>query len=369
MDNKVSQCGSFLGMISLILILSFGTSIAQVESEKVTGPKINLDNQDLRTMEHNGNTLIIPSSIKDQTVTGYTAYRMGYNLLSDPKEFIGRWNLTLDMNGIETPSWLELKQSGMSVLVGYFVGDHGSARPISIINFENGKISFSIPPQWESSNKDLTFEGVLSGNLLTGTIQYPNGDKFNYIGERAPSLVRDKDPTWGKPINIFNGKNLDGWHADKSENQWMVKDGILSSPQSGANLISDEKFDDFKLLAEFRYPKGSNSGIYLRGRYELQIQDDIGQEPSNLLFGGIYGFLTPNEMAAKAAGEWQTYEITLIGRRLTVVANGKKIINDQIIPGTTGGALDSKEALPGPIMLQGDHGPVEFRKIIITPGK
>jgi hypothetical protein len=77
-------------------------------------------------------------------------------------------------------------------------------------------------------------------------------------------------------------------------------------------------------LVEFRYPKGSNSGLYLRGRYELQIQDDIGQEPSNILFGGIYGFLTPNEMAAKPAGEWQTYEITLIGRRLTVVANGKK---------------------------------------------
>uniref|UniRef100_UPI0035931BAF 3-keto-disaccharide hydrolase n=1 Tax=Aquiflexum sp. TaxID=1872584 RepID=UPI0035931BAF len=90
---------------------------------------------------------------------------------------------------------------------------------------------------------------------------------------------------------------------------------------------------------------------------------------SNLLFGGIYGFLTPNEMVAKPAGEWQTYEITLIGRRLTVVANGKKIINDQIIPGITGGALDSKEGLPGPIVLQGDHGPVDFRKIVITPGR
>jgi hypothetical protein len=204
---------------------------------------------------------------------------------------------------------------------------------------------------------------------LTGTIHHPNGGKFSFVGERAPSLVRDKNPTWGKPINIFNGKNLDGWFADKPQNQWIVKDGILSSPKSGANLITNEKFDDFKLLVEFRYPKGSNSGIYLRGRYELQIQDDIGQEPSNVLFGGIYGFLTPNEMAAKPAGEWQTYEITLIGRRLTVVANGKKIINDQIIPGITGGALDSKEALPGPIMLQGDHGPVEFRKIVITPGK
>lgn len=367
MNNMVSQFGSFLGKIALILILSTGTTIAQVET--VTKPKINLDNPDSRTMEHDGKTVIIPSSIKDQTVTGYTSYRMGYNLLSDPKDFIGKWNLTLDMNGKAIPSWLEVKLSGLSTLVGYFVGDHGSARPISIINFENGKITFSIPPQWESANKDLIFEGVLSGNNLTGTIQYPNGDQFNYVGERAPSLVRDKNPTWDKPISIFNGKNLDGWHADKPENQWVVNDGILSSPESGANLISNKNFDDFKLLVEFRYPKGSNSGIYLRGRYELQIQDDIGQEPSNLLFGGIYGFLTPNEMAAKPAGEWQTYEITLIGRRLTVVANGKNIINDQIIPGITGGALDSKEGLPGPIVLQGDHGPVEFRKIVITPAR
>jgi hypothetical protein len=81
----------------------------------------------------------------------------------------------------------------------------------------------------------------------------------------------------------------------------------------------------------------------------------------------VYGFLTPNEMAVKPAGEWQVYDITLIGRRVTVVANGKTIINDQIIPGITGGALDSKEGEPGPIFLQGDHGPVEYRNIVIIP--
>jgi hypothetical protein len=369
MNKMVNQFGSFLGKIALLLMFSAGTTIAQVESENMKGPQINLENPESRTLEHNGKKIIIPSSIKDQTVKSYPGYRIGYSILNEPKDFIGRWNLTLDMNGKETPSWLEVKQSGLGVLVGYFVGDHGSARPISVINFENDKISFSIPPQWESGNKDLVFEGVLLGDKLTGTIQYPNGGLFKYVGEKAPSLARDQNPIWGKPINIFNGKNLDGWHADKSENQWVVKDGILSSPKTGANLITNEKFEDFKLLVEFRYPKGSNSGLYLRGRYELQIQDDIGKEPSDILFGGIYGFLTPNEMAAKSAGEWQTYEITLIGRRLTVVANGKKIINDQIIPGITGGALDSKEGLPGPIVLQGDHGPAEFRKIVITPGR
>lgn len=182
-------------------------------------------------------------------------------------------------------------------------------------------------------------------------------------------MVREKAPKWGKTIELFNGKNLEGWHVDGDKNQWQVINGILTSNSAGSNLISDKKFDDFKLTAEFRYSKGSNSGIYLRGRYEVQIEDNPGTPPSSIYFGGIYGFLTPNEMVAKGPGEWQTYEITLIGRRVTIVANGKAIITDQIIPGITGGAIDSNEGEAGPIMIQGDHGPVEFRKFEITPAK
>jgi hypothetical protein len=195
------------------------------------------------------------------------------------------------------------------------------------------------------------------------------GDRQSFTGEPAPSLVRSKKPEWGQPIMIFNGKDLTGWYSDRPDNQWVVKDGILSSPQSGANLITKAKFNDFKLHIEFRYPKFSNSGIYLRGRYEVQVQDDIGQEPSNVLFAGIYGFLTPNQMAAKPAGDWQSFDITIVGRIVTVIANGKPVIVEQIIPGITGGALDSREGEPGPIMLQGDHGPVEYRNILLTPGK
>jgi hypothetical protein len=127
---------------------------------------------------------------------------------------------------------------------------------------------------------------------------------------------------------------------------------------------------DFKLHIEFKYPEGSNSGVYLRGRYEVQVEDGYGKEPSSIYLGGVYGFLTPNENMAKKAGEWQSYDITLVGRRVTVVANGKTIISRQIIPGITGGALNSKEGNPGPILLQGDHGAVEYRNITIaTPEK
>jgi hypothetical protein len=284
------------------------------------------------------------------------------------ESIIGRWDLSVDLGNKVVPSWLEVKLSGISTLVGYFVADGGSARPIAKINFKEGKVSFSIPPQWEAVDKDMLFEGVLADGKLTGTIVTSTGKTQKFTGERAPLLKRDKPVVWGKPIQLFNGKDLSGWHPSRAKNQWVAINGVLTSPQSGANIITDEKFEDFKLHIEFRYPAGSNSGVYLRGRYEVQIEDNYGKEPSSIYLGGVYGFLTPNEMVAKVPGEWQSFDITLVGRLVTIVANGKKIICDQLIPGITGGALDSKEGEPGPIFLQGDHGPIEYRNIVITPG-
>ena len=283
----------------------------------------------------------------------------------DSKSMEGRWNLTLSYDGKEVPSWLEVSHSGLNTLVGRFVFLNGSARPISEINLKDGKFSFAIPPQWEKGNL-LEFEGSMEGEELKGTLLYTDGKTYDWVGTRAPKLAYNENPVWGESKVLFNGKDIEGWQA-MGENQWVVKDGILTSEKSGANLVSDEKFNDFKLHLEFRYPEGSNSGIYLRGRYEVQIADNIGLEPSSILFGGVYGFLTPNEMAAKQAGEWQEYDITLIGRRVTIVANGKEIITNQNIPGMTGGALDNNEAEAGPFLVQGDHGPIEFRSIVVTP--
>ncbi len=281
----------------------------------------------------------------------------------------GRWDITIpDMEGKEVPSWLEVGHSGNRTLIGRFVYAFGSARPISKVNFENGKFSFAIPPQWEKGNRDMEFEGSVSGNHISGTMTYTDGKKYNWVGERAPSLKRDKPSIWGSPVKMFNGKNMDGWHA-MGKNQWVVENGIMRSPRSGSNLVSDRSFTDFKLHIEFKYPKGSNSGVYLRGRYEIQIEDSKGMDPLPDLFSSVYGFLTPSEMMAKAPGEWQSYDITLIGRMVTVVANGKTVICNQQIPGITGGALNSREGEPGPLLIQGDHGPIEFRNIIITPAK
>jgi hypothetical protein len=293
----------------------------------------------------------------------------GSNSNAGDQPVIGRWDLTVQMGAQQVPSWLEVKLSGFSTLVGYFVAEGGSARPISRVNVLDGKITFSIPPQWENADKDMVFEATIENDKLKGVITSSAGDKLPFIGERAPLLKRNTVPEWGKAITLFNGKNLDGWHPQKPENQWIAENGVLKSPKPGTNLMTDQKFEDFKLHIEFRYPENGNTGVYLRGRYEVQIEDSKGKEPSSVYFGGIYGFLTPNENVAKSPGEWQSYDITLIGRRVTIVAKGKTIINDQNIQGITGRANQSNEGEPGPILLQGDHQPAEYRNITITPAK
>jgi hypothetical protein len=130
--------------------------------------------------------------------------------------------------------------------------------------------------------------------------------------------------------------------------------------------LSDAQFEDFKLHIEFMCAPGSNSGVYLRGRYEVQIEDDPDPEPANWRTGSIYGFLAPSPPAPRKPAEWHAFDLTLIGRRVTVVLDGRTIVADQEIPGITGGALDSHEALPGPIYLQGsEQGRVSFRNIVV----
>ncbi|GEM68716.1 large multifunctional protein- glycosyl hydrolase [Sphingobacterium mizutaii NBRC 14946 = DSM 11724] len=307
------------------------------------------DNQDKKEeVEHNPASQTIPEESKD---------------------LLGRWDLNVDKNGKQVPSWIEIKLSGFTTLVGYWVGDSGSSRPISHIKLQDGKFSFAIPPQWEGGTGDITIEGELAGAEIKGTITNNNGEKYTFTGTKAPYLNRTAEPTWGKPVELFNGKDLTGWKPSNDKNKWVVKDGILTNEDAGANLITEKSFEDFKLNLEFKYPEGSNSGVYLRGRYEVQIEDSPkDRHPGNLYFGAIYGFLTPNAMVTNGPNEWNNMEITLVGRLVTVAINGKTVIDKQEIPGITGGALDSKEGEPGPLYIQGDHGPIEFRKITITEG-
>ncbi len=288
----------------------------------------------------------------------------------EPPSVVGRWDLKVRGPEGEYPSWLEVRRSGFRTLVGSFVGRFGSARPISRVEFDKGRVRFTLPPQWERRADDLTFEGKLEGDVLRGETTDDKGKRCRWEARRAPPLTRDHAPRWGEPVELFNGRDLAGWEPRTPgvKNGWLVRDGVLANADPGNDLLTGRKFTDFKLRAEFRYPRRSNSGIYLRGRYEVQIEDNFGEEPDSHKIGGVYGFLTPCVNAGKEAGAWQALEVTLVGRAVTVVLNGVRVIDRQAIPGITGGALDGDEGAPGPVLLQGDHGPVEFRKITLTPG-
>lgn len=283
---------------------------------------------------------------------------------------LGRWDVTVTTPDVTYPSWFELKDEG-GALSGRFVGRFGSARPIASVEFSAGKLVFSLPSQYEQNQTELHFEGELKDGRLAGTTNGPEDAVWNWVAVPAPALSAPAEPEWGEPIQLLADSDLTGWKLrfDNTPNMWKVEGGVLTNQGPGTDLITEQKFENFKLHAEFMYPKGSNSGIYLRGRYEVQVEDGYGKEPESHLIGGLYGFLTPSVNAAKPAGEWQTYDITLLGRTVTVELNGEKVIDAQEIPGITGGALESDEGAPGPIMLQGDHGVVSFRNLTLTPAK
>jgi hypothetical protein len=286
------------------------------------------------------------------------------------RSLLGRWDLSLKTPLREYPSWLEITQEN-GQLRARMVSRWGHARLLPKFELSHGRITFISPKEEEDRKDDMVFEGKLSGKRLMGTTTGPDGTAWQWTGERAPSLKRKGAPKWGKSTQLFNGKDMTGWRSDRASTAtWKIENGTLVSPERGAELITDAKFEDFKLHVEFNCAPGSNSGVYLRGRYEVQIVDDPEPEPPSRRTGGVYGFLAPSPEQPLRPGEWQSYDITLVGRVVTVVQNGVTIIHQQEIPGITGGALDSHEALPGPIYLQGSEpGHVAFRNITVTPAR
>jgi hypothetical protein len=282
-----------------------------------------------------------------------------------PPAILGRWDLTFQRpNSATSSGWLEVRHSGTKTLVGSFVGLSGSARPISEVQFTGNEMRFTIPPQWERADGNVAVTARLENERLTGTMAIGSAAPLPFTGVRAPSLRRAAPPQWDKAEAIFNGRDLTGWRAIGT-NEWEAANGILRNRKSGGNLVTDATFTDFKLHVEFRYPADGNSGIYLRGRYEVQVAD-TGDELAVGSLGAIYGFLEPSDPAAKKHDEWQTFDVTLVGRMVTVVLNGTTIIANREIPGPTGAALDSNEGAPGPLLLQGDHTAIEYRNITIA---
>jgi len=188
-------------------------------------------------------------------------------------------------------------------------------------------------------------------------------------GEPAPALNRQAPKSWTAPEPLFNGHDLSGWVGiGAADNHWIVKEGELQNQAPGANLRTLRSFADFKLHIEYNCPPGGNSGVYLRGRYEVQVEyEPPAKNDAFHAMGSIYGFIPPATEVAPRPGEWEGYDVTLVGRHVTVIRDGVLIIDNAEIPGITGGALDSREAEPGPIYLQGDHtGGLRYRNITIS---
>ena len=283
--------------------------------------------------------------------------------------FVGRWDLTVqDADHKQLPSWLELK-SNRGAWTANFVGRWGNARLLPKVVVQEDRIQFVSPGQEEDSRTDLVFEGSLTGETLAGSAKGPNRTPWTWTGRRAPVLKPTSNVKWGEPITLFNARDFSGWTFDNPEksSSWVVEKGCLVNRSAGSNIATEGKFQNFKLHIEVNCPTNANSGIYLRGRYEVQVEDDSLSEPPSHHMGAVYGFLAPAPEQPRRPGVWQTFDITLVGRFVTVVQNGKTIIDNQEIPGITGGALDSHEELPGPIYLQGDHGGIAYRSMVMTP--
>ena len=283
--------------------------------------------------------------------------------------FAGRWDITITAPNGSYPDWMELADENGTPAVR-IQPRGGSVHPAAAVKMDGSHLLITVSAATARA-PELTWDLTVSQDRLTGTQK--RGDATAQIaGVRAPALKRSAPKAWSAPESIFNGKDLSGWEPDKPEiNHWMAKDGVLLNEAHGANIRTTRKFDDFKLHIELNCPEEGNSGVYLRGRYEMQVEyEKPGTEDAFHSMGSIYGFLAPKVEMPRKAGQWETFDITFIGRNVTIVRDGVTTIDRQEIPGITGGALDSNEGEPGPFYIQGDHtGGIMFRNITVAVPK
>lgn len=278
--------------------------------------------------------------------------------------FVGRWDFTL---GEMKANWLGVTQKGGGLEV-WFQPTGGHVHPVKDVTVNGSHLSFEAAPA-SSHRPAMTWDLDAKDGKLVGT-QKQGDQKVELTGVRAPDLKRSAPKSWSKPEALFDGKDLNGWEpiGDPAKSHWVVKDGVLINEAHGANLESTRKFNDFKLHFEVNCPEPANSGFYLRGRYELQMEYEAnGTEPPERSMGSIYGRIAPSSMLPRKPGQWETFDVTLVGRTVTVIRNGVKTIDGREIEGITGGALDANEGEPGPFYIQGDHtGGLKFRNITVS---
>lgn len=287
---------------------------------------------------------------------------------ADAKLFLGRWNL--QSTDAQTPAvfWLELTEEN-GQLAGTFLNRGGSPVKLASVSVTGDQLTFTTAGQGNAPGQ--THKATLANGQLTGTVTWRDRT-ITWRGVRPPTWApanANGAHGFGAPVVLVDGTSLDGWTGQRAGQPlgWTVEDGAITNGEKANNLVSTQKFKDFKIEAEYKVAEKSNSGIYLRGRYELQVLDDFGKEPEEHQHMAIYAWTKPLVNASRKPGEWQRMEATIVGNKLTVILNGTRVHDNATIQAITGGALDANEDQPGPIMLQGDHGKVWFRKLVVTP--
>ena len=248
------------------------------------------------------------------------------------------------------------------------VGRVASVHPATDVKAEGARVTFTTS-EWFGKQIPVSWEMTVKGGKISGVQKRSDGVEGKLSGVPAPKLNRKAPASWSKPEPVFDGKDLSGWEPDNaSENHWEAQNGELVNVKAGANIRTTRTFEDFKLHIEYNCPQGGNSGVYLRGRYEIQVAyEPPGTNDKFHDMGSIYGFIAPAVEVAARPGQWESYDVTLVGRHVTVIRDGVKTIDNQEIPGITGGAINSREAEPGPLLIQGDHtGGMKYRNITIS---
>jgi hypothetical protein len=286
------------------------------------------------------------------------------------RPFLGRWDFDVNTDSGRGANWLGISEKGGKLEV-WFQPTGGHVHQVNDFHVNGSHLTMTVSPA-SGTQPATIWELDATGDNLTGVRK--SGDHSTPLtGVRAPDLKHSMPSEWTNPESLFNGKNLDGWEpiGDVANSHWVARDGVLVNEARGANLMSTRQFGDFKLHFEVNCPEGANSGFYLRGRYEVQLEyEPAHSEPMERQMGSIYGRLAPTSELPRTPGKWESFDVTLVGRTVTVVRNGVTTINAKEIEGITGGALDADEGKPGPFYIQGDHtGGLQFRNITVSVPK
>jgi len=304
--------------------------------------------------------------------------------------FLGMWNIEIEGGSV---GWLHVFENN-DFLDARLLWQGGSVTPVqSVFMMDENTLMVmrvrQVSRDGENGEREMIIPHVLkitrNGDRINGVSLQPSRNgmeayKSNFYGWKpadVPPKPALSDVKYGEPVKLFNGKNLEGWKLlnPNQANGFKVEDGVLTNDPvqkegehiSYGNLRTDKEFEDFNLTLDVNIPAHSNSGVYLRGMYEVQVVDSYGKDLDSHNMGALYSRITPSEAAEKPAGEWQKMDITLYKRYLTVKLNGTTIIDNQPVYGPTGGAISADVYSPGPIYLQGDHGKVLYRNIVLTP--